>query len=222
MITVQYSSLTSLIICRSDESYSILATFISFFTYKLYETIHSQRFVSTQRGYKIHTSWIQWQQQLLQTFSAPICQYRYLLQETTRRHAPQIGKLRRTSDWRSARRTLGTRLPLRFLVLRKFDYLLSCICCRWWLRRRKSLFTNPFWIARFVELLISFATLSVITLIDILFIWSLLYSKVRCVCLNSMVFNPRQKSTWVLNIQLEQLTLSYSTQLSTSRFNIQC
>ena len=36
----------------------------------------------------------------------------------------------------------------------------------------------------------------------------------------TMVFNPNQKSTGVLNIQLERLTLSYSTQLSTSRFNI--
>ena len=37
----------------------------------------------------------------------------------------------------------------------------------------------------------------------------------------SMVFNPRPKSAWVLNIQLDPLTLNYSTQLSTSRFNIQ-
>ena len=36
----------------------------------------------------------------------------------------------------------------------------------------------------------------------------------------NMVLNPRQKSTLVLNIQLERLTLSCSTQLSTSRFNI--
>ena len=28
--------------------------------------------------------------------------------------------------------------------------------------------------------------------------------------LAGMVFNPRQKSTWVLNIQLERLTLSYT------------
>ena len=37
----------------------------------------------------------------------------------------------------------------------------------------------------------------------------------------NMVLNPRQKPTLVLNIQLERLTLSCSTQLSTSRFNIQ-
>ena len=37
----------------------------------------------------------------------------------------------------------------------------------------------------------------------------------------NMVFNPRQKSTWVLNSQLDPLTLNYSTQLSTSHFNIQ-
>ena len=41
------------------------------------------------------------------------------------------------------------------------------------------------------------------------------------VFLGRMVFNPRQKSTLVLNIQLQGLALSYSTQLSTSRFNIQ-
>ena len=36
-----------------------------------------------------------------------------------------------------------------------------------------------------------------------------------------MVLNPRQKSTWALDIQLERLTLSCSNQLSTCRFNIQ-
>ena len=35
-----------------------------------------------------------------------------------------------------------------------------------------------------------------------------------------MVFNSRQKSTWVLNIQLGRLTLSYSTQLSNSKLII--
>lgn len=111
-----------IIFCRSDDSCSILATFISFSTYKLYETIHSQRFVSTQRGYKIYTSWLQWQQQLLQTFFQ-----RRSPNSSCKKPpgvpSPQRGKLRRDSDWRSARRTLGTRLS----GLRKLNYLLSCV-----------------------------------------------------------------------------------------------
>lgn len=164
-----YSLTASLImiICRSDDSCSILATFISFSTYKLYETIHSQRFVSTQRGYKIHTSWLQWQQQLLQTFFSDD-----LLTPPARNH--QACRLLRQESWegtRDAEALGGLWVPLgtRFSGLRKLNYLLSCICCCGWLRGRKSLFTNPCWIARFVELLISFATLSVIALMDILF-----------------------------------------------------
>ena len=93
-----YSLTASLImiICRSDDSCSILATFISFSTYKLYETIHSQRFVSTQRGYKIHTSWLQWQQQLLQTFFSDD-----LLTPPARNH--QACRLLRQESWEGTR-----------------------------------------------------------------------------------------------------------------------
>ena len=95
---VVYSLTASLImiICRSDDSCSILATFISFSTYKLYETIHSQRFVSTQRGYKIHTSWLQWQQQLLQTFFSDD-----LLTPPARNH--QACRLLRQESWEGTR-----------------------------------------------------------------------------------------------------------------------
>lgn len=114
--------------------------------------------------------------------------------------SPKTGKLRRDSGCRSARRSLGT----RFSGLRKLNYLLSCICCCWWLRGRKSLFTNPCWIARFVELLISFATLSVIALMDILFTYlksTLLQSTLRqllsVTCHESiikLIFRPLFKS----------------------------
>ena len=46
-------------------------------------------------------------------------------------------------------------------------------------------------------------------------------TQVFSLLVSRMVFNPRQKSTWFLNIQLERLTLSYTTPLSTSRFNSQ-
>ena len=91
--------------CRSDDSCSILATFISLSTYKLYETIHSQRFFSTQRGYKIHTSWLQWQQQLLQTFLQRLSP-NSSCKKPPGVPSPQTGKLRRDSGWKSIRRTL--------------------------------------------------------------------------------------------------------------------